>query len=234
MENTIKTLIWKEALVFSKQSSMLILMTWGGITFVIMKMINTMSTINQLNGSTVSSYLLMYVAENMLMTYGLQFAVSMKSDIQEGTLNPVLASVNKASLIWLGQYLFATLISIATTMIGLIAIFIEMYVVLSSTVEPEMESYILWLIIAPSLAMAFSALNLFCAWVIRYQGLIMITSFMIPCGAYMLIMKYSDMIINIDMNIVFVSLLVAVCIAIMVLLVKLIDIIPKENYVGKI
>ena len=228
MENTIKTLIWKEALVFSKQSSMLIMMTWGGITFVIMKMINTMSTINQLNGSTVSSYLLMYVAENMLMTYGLQFAVSMKSDIQEGTLNPVLASVNKASLIWLGQYLFATLISIATTMIGLIAIFIEMYVVLSSTVEPEMESYILWLIIAPSLAMVFSALNLFCAWVIRYQGLITITSFMIPCGAYMLIMKYSDM------NIIFVSLLVAVCIAIMVLLVKLIDIIPKENYVGKI
>ena len=126
MEKTIKTLIWKEALVFSKQSSMLIMMSWGGITFVIMKMINTMSTINQLNGSTVSSYLLMYVAENMLMTYGLQFAVSMKSDIQEGTLNPVLASVNKASLIWLGQYLFATLISIATTMIGLIAIFIEM------------------------------------------------------------------------------------------------------------
>ena len=77
MENTIKTLIWKEALVFSKQSSMLIMMTWGGITFVIMKIINTMSTINQLNGSTVSSYLLMYVAENMLMTYGLQFAVSM-------------------------------------------------------------------------------------------------------------------------------------------------------------
>ena len=35
-------------------------------------------------------------------------------------------------------------------------------------------------------------------------------------------------------DIVFVSLLVAVCIAIMVLLVKLIDIIPKENYVGKI
>ena len=126
MEKTIKTLIWKEALVFSKQSSMLIMMSWGGITFVIMKMINTMSTINQLNGSTVSSYLLMYVAVNMLMTSGLLFAVSMKSDIQEGTLNPVLASVNKASLIWLGQYLFATLISIATTMIGLIAIFIEM------------------------------------------------------------------------------------------------------------
>ena len=234
MKDIVNAVIWKEFRLFIKQTCLLFILFFGGIFYGTIKILKQLGDIDQLNSDIISIYLFIYILAAIMISGAINTGVSTTADIREGTLNPVLASVNRASDIWLGQFLFSYVMSLSTALAGLLVMNIIIKLNIFSSYQPGLRGIMLWLIFAPATGAVYVALNLFLTWVIRYTGIMLVTTLLVPGGTILLIMSNITHLIGWDPDIVLAMIFIMSSVLIVIILKKLTDMVPKENYIGKV
>lgn len=234
MKRTIKAMLWKEYKFFIKSTFPLFAMYFGAITWGAWYMLKQMDISKALNNEVVTTYIFLYIIGTMIMDGGITFSFSASADNKEGTLNSVLASVRKASEIWIGQFLFCSLLTFISAFVGTVGILFALKVNTTLKFHLGLKSLLLWLIVGPSAGMLYLALNLFLLWVIKYQAFMMIPGMLMPALIFIYIIKNSLKIVQWELSITVALVIFLACLVITFFLIKLIDIVPKQNYVSKL
>ena len=234
MSKVTKAMFWKEYKVFVKSTVAMVVFYTAAVTGLMYYLLKQMSDSNLINMNIVTIFLFLYIIIMMAVNGGVISSFSMGADNREGILNSLIGTTNKASELWLGQFLFCSVCPLLLAFIGSLGLSVVLKVVLNFSVQFDMKAILLWFIIAPAIGMLYNALNLFLVWVIRYQAFALLPGMVLPLGLMFLMLKFSEKIAMWNISI-WVALIIGVISVILTLLfAKLIDIIPKQNYVCKV
>ena len=234
MKKIVKAMLWKECKFFVKSSFPMFLMYIGAFTFGVWYLLKQMYSLHALSNEVLNSYIFIYILGTIIMAGGISLSLSAAADIKEGTLNSLLASVGKASEVWLGQLLFSEILTLVSVFAGTLGVLVVLKINLGFEFHFEMRSLLLWVIVGPSIGMLYLAVNLFLLWIIRYQAFMMIPGMLMPALIFIGLTKNTTRIAQWDWGIIVALVVLAICFLFKICLTKIIDVVPKQNYVSKL
>jgi hypothetical protein len=160
----------------------------------------------------------------------------MNVDIQEGTLNPVLVYVKKPSEIWIGQFIFANIVSFLESVVGVISVLIAVKSMLKHSININVLNMVMWILVSFFFGLIFSMLFHFLNWLIvsKYRIILAVSIFVFLFGGYKSLRLLSDNIKNDKSSLIIWTVLYALLTGgILLFFKKVIDSIPKERFAGK-
>lgn len=234
MKKIISAMFWKEFKIFLKGAFLMGLVYMFGIIFLVAKYLEGMNKAGIMDNDLVTIGYFICVIVTVSIVGSTTMVFSTAQDNKEGVLNSLLASVTRVSDVWLGQCLFYVLASCIMAFAGLVGLSIWIKTELLFTVSLDLKMILLCMIVAPAIGALYNAISLFFAWVNPYDILNVLPSMVLPFLLLYLLIKYVDKLGNWDVNVVSALLVGAVCMLLFWGLGKLINIVPKQNYVSKI
>ncbi len=236
MNDRMKAAIWKEYRVFIKQSCVPAVFFFLAAVLTFILMIYKTDKLSPIGGSLIDQYCSNFVFINLLFCDYTILSFSMNVDIQEGTLNPVLVYVKKPSEIWIGQFIFANIVSFLESVVGVISVLIAVKSMLKHSININVLNMVMWILVSFFFGLIFSMLFHFLNWLIvsKYRIILAVSIFVFLFGGYKSLRLLSDNIKNDKSSLIIWTVLYALLTGgILLFFKKVIDSIPKERFAGK-
>ena len=231
--NTItKTIIWKESILFKKQTFLIFILYYLGTIYGFIRILDKTNSAINLTADQISVYMFIYSVVNSILCGAIIICISSITEIRETVSIPLLISLRPISYIWIGQYIFVCTTTYIASFVGSITLLIYVNIFLHENHLINLKMVLLCFIIGPLIAYILISIDLFLSWVVKFTILSLVPTLLVPGIMLIFILNNTVLVIQYNpglMEIVFLSFLHSLEIYI---LSKVLNILPKEIFIG--